>query len=236
MRENKSPLTVSQALKVYTGTGLAGTILGLAMYECVFFVGAYAAMALVIALSDGTSFTEAISNIAETPAGDCMVAIAPALINCLILLVPYDRNAPGGKLFRTFRGGFYTFARSRIGIYASAVLATMLFCVFALVLDLIGLTKVQYSGCAEAAALIATLAALGAGTLALLIPNDAARAFISVIICFAVTAGGALALSIFSILKDSIIPYIIAGVGGAALLAVSVKAYLSYYKKNLWDD
>lgn len=236
MQANKSPLTVSQALKVYTGTGLVGTILGLALYECLFFVGAYAAMALVIALSDGTSFTEAIANIAETPAGNSMMAMAPALINCFILLVPYDRNAPGGKLFRTFKGGFYTFIKSRIGIYVSAVLAALFFCVFALILDFVGLAKAQYSIFAETAAFTATLAALGAGTLAQLIRNDALRSFISVIVCFAVTVGGAIGLYIPAGLSGSIIPLVIAGIAGAALLVISVKAYLSYYKKNLWDN
>jgi|GEM_PF-2883454 len=233
---NKSPLTVSQALKVYTGTGLAGTILGLAAYECVFYVGAYAAMALVIALSDDTSFLEATANIAETPAADSIMAFASALINCFILLVPYDRNAPGGKLFRTVKGGFGTFTRSRIGIYISAVLAALIFCVFALVLDLGGIAKLQNSIYAEAAAFISTLAALGAGTLALLIPNDAARGFISVIVCFAVTVGGVIGLNTLAAPNGSALPYIFVGIGCAGLLAIAVKIYLTYYKRNLWDN
>ena len=215
---NKSPLTVSQALKVYTGTGLAGTILGLAAYECVFYVGAYAAMALVIALSDGTSFLEATANIAETPAADSIMAFASALINCFILLVPHDRNAPGGKLFRTVRGGFGTFTRSRIGIYISAVLAALIFCVFALVLDLGGIAKLQNSIYAEAAAFILTLAALGAGTLALL------------------TVGGVIGLNTLAALNGSALPHIFVGIGGAGLLAIAVKIYLTYYKRNLWDN
>lgn len=235
MRDNKSPLTVSQALKAYTGTGLAGTIFGLAAYECIFYIGAYATMALVIALSDGTSFSEATANIAQTPAGDCIMAFAPALVNCLVMLVPNDRNAPGGKLFRTFRGGFDTFARSRVGVFISALLAALTFCVFALLLDLTGIARVQYGVFAEAAVFVSSLAALGAGTLALLIRNDGVRGFISVIVCFAVSAGGAVTLNILTALNESALPHIVAGVIGAALSVTAAKVYLSYYKKELWD-
>ena len=236
MQENKSPLTVSQALKGYTGSGLTITILVLAAYECIFYAGAYASMALVIALSDGTSFMEAIANIAETPAGDCIMAFAPALINCLILLVPNDRSAPGGKLFRTFKGGFDTYKKSRIGIYVSAALAALIFSLFAMLLDITGLAKVQNSIFAETAVFVSSLAALGAGTLALIIRNDSARGFISVIVCFAVNAGVAIALNILTTLNGSILPHIVVGIIGAVISVIAAKAYLSYYKKNLWDS
>ena len=236
MRENKSHLTVSQALKFYTGTGLAGTILGLAAYEVIFFAGAYAMMTLVIALSEGISLSNAVSNIAEAPAGDCVMAFAPALINCLVLLVPNDRSAPGGKLFRTVKGGFDTFARERVGIYISTVLAALIFCIFAFLLDLIGIAKTQNGLSAVIAVFVSSLMSLGAGTFALLIPGDALRGFASVLISFVTGAGVAIVLNILRTLNGSLLPHIIAGIVGAALMIISAKVYLSYYKKNLWNS
>ena len=228
MRENKSHLTVSQALKFYTGTGLAGTILGLAAYEVIFFAGAYAMMTLVIALSEGISLSNAVSNIAEAPAGDCVMAFAPALINY--------RSAPGGKLFRTVKGGFDTFARERVGIYISTVLAALIFCIFAFLLDLIGIAKTQNGLSAVIAVFVSSLMSLGAGTFALLIPGDALRGFASVLISFVTGAGVAIVLNILRTLNGSLLPHIIAGIVGAALMIISAKVYLSYYKKNLWNS
>ena len=223
-------------MKVCTGSGLAVTVLVLALYEAAFYAGAYMSMALVIALSDGVSLAEAVSNIAETPAADSIMPFAPAFINCLLLLVPSGQNAPGGKLFRTIKGGFDTFGKSRIGICLSSVLAVLIFCLFALLLDLSGLAKTQHPFLSQTAVFVSSLPALAAGTLARMIKNDTVRAAATVLLCFAVNTGGTILLNIQASLGSDMLPHIVTGAAGAVLLITAARLYLSYYKKQLWKS
>ena len=137
MRESK--LTVSQAMKLYTGTGLAETILGLAAYDLIFYIGASVCMTLLVMFGEGISYPEAVRNISETPAGDCIMVFAPAIINVIILLSQYNKDKPGGKLFRTVKGGFDTFVSYRTGAYISMLLSIIIYGGVMLLFALFGL-------------------------------------------------------------------------------------------------
>ena len=233
MQENKSPLTISQALKLYTGTGLPGTILGLAAYEVLFYIGAFVSMTLMIMLGEGISYPEAVSNIAETPAGDCVMVFAPALINVIVLLSQYTKDKHGGKLFRTVKGGFGTFVNYRTGAYISELLSMLLFGIAALLLDIAGIAKIHGGLSAVIALVVSNIAAIGVITFILPVKNEFVLGAGSVITMFAITGSCTVMLSMFF---DDLIPHLIVGVVGAVLVTISSKVYFAHYRKNRWDS
>lgn len=233
MRGNKSSLTISQALKLYTGTGLAGTILGLAVYEVVFYAAAAACMTIIIMFSEGISYAGAVSNIAETPAGDCVMVFAPGIINCIVLLSQYSKDKPGAKMLRTVKGGFGTFVNYRAGVYISELLSTILFGAAALLLDIAGIAKIHGGLSAVIALVVSNIAAIGIITFILPAKNEFVLGAGSVITMFAVTGACTIMLSMFF---DDLIPHLIVGIVGAVLVAVSSKVYFAYYRKNRWDS
>ncbi len=231
MRQSK--LTVSQALKLYTGTGILGTTLGLAAFELMFYIGASVLMTLMIMLGEGISYPETVKNIAETPAGDCIMAFSPSVINCIVMLSQYGKDKPGGKLFRTVNGGFDTFVRYRAGAYISMLLSTFIYGGVVLLLALVGVLGL-YGGVSAVIAVVASsIAAVGIVTFMLLIKNEGLCALVSVIAAFVITGG---CTAVVPRLTDSLLPHLIIGIIGAAFVAVSTKIYFSHYRKNRWDS
>ncbi len=233
MQENKSPLTISQALKLYTGTGLGGTVLGLAAYEVLFYIGAFVSMTLMIMLGEGISYPEAVRNIAETPAGDCVMVFTPSIINCIVLLSQYTKDKHGGKLFRTVKGGFGTFVRYRTGVYNSELLSMLLFGTAALLLDIAGIAKIHGGLSAVIALVVSNIAAAGIVTFMLPAKNEFVLGAGSVITMFAITGSCTILLPMLS---DSLIPHLVTGIAGAVLVAVSSNVYFAHYRKNRWDS
>lgn len=230
MRESK--LTVSQALKLYTGTGLLGTIIGLAVYELAFFISASVCMTLIIMLSEGISYPEAVQNVSETPAIDCIMAFAPALINVIVLLSQYGKNKPGGKLFRTVKGGFETFVSYRTGAYTSMIFSMIIYGGVVLVLALVGVLGLHGGVSAVIATIVSSIAAMGIVTFMLPIKNDAVLGFASVVATCAITA---VCTPLLPALTDSLIPHLIIGIIGAVLVAVSTRVYFRHYRMTHWD-
>ncbi|MBR1831340.1 MAG: hypothetical protein IJ784_02780 [Ruminiclostridium sp.] len=233
MQENKSPLTISQALKLYTGTGLGGTVLGLAAYEVLFYIGAFVSMTLMIMLGEGISYPEAVRNIAETPAGDCVMVFTPGIINCIVLLSQYTKDKHGGKLFRTVKGGFGTFVRYRTGVYNSELLSMLLFGTAALLLDIAGIAKIHGGLSAVIALVVSNIAAAGIVTFMLPAKNELVLGAGSVITMFAITGSCTILLPMLS---DNLIPHLVTGIAGAVLVAVSSNVYFAHYRKNRWDS
>ena len=233
MQENKSPLTISQALKLYTGTGLGGTVLGLAAYEVLFYIGAFVSMTLMIMLGEGISYPEAVRNIAETPAGDCVMVFAPGIINCIVLLSQYTKDKHGGKFFRTVKGGFGTFVRYRTGVYNSELLSMLLFGTAALLLDIAGIAKIHGGLSAVIALVVSNIAAAGIVTFMLPAKNELVLGAGSVIAMFAITGSCTILLPMLS---DNLIPHLVTGIAGAVLAAVSSNVYFAHYRKNRWDS
>ena len=233
MLENKSPLTISQALKLYTGTDLPETMLGIAVYELAFYIGASVCMTLMIMLGEGISFPEAVSNIAETPAGDCVMVFSPGILNCIFLLNQYTKEKQYGKLFRTVKGGFGTFVNYRTGVYISELLSTLLYGAAALLLDIAGIAKIHGGLSAVIALVVSNIAAVGVITFILLVKNEIVLGAGSVLTMLAVTGCCTI---LFPMLSDSFIPHIVTGIAGALLVIVSLKVYFAHYRKNRWDS
>lgn len=230
MRESK--ITVSKAMKLYTGTGLAKTILGLTAFELAFFIGASVTMAIMIMFSEGITYFETAKSIAETPAVDGVMALPPSIISFIALLSQYDKDKPGGKLFRTVKGGFGTFVGYRTGAYISILLSTVIYGGAVFVLSLFGVLGLHGGASAALAVIVSSIAAVGVVSFTLFIKNEGIRALISGTAAMAITVGCTLLLPH---LTDSLIPHLIIGIIGVGLVIVSMRVYFSYYKKHIWN-
>jgi hypothetical protein len=186
----------------------------------------------MIMLGEGISYPEAVRNISETPAGDCIMVFAPAIINVIILLSQYNKDKPGGKLFRTVKGGFDTFVSYRTGAYISMLLSIIIYGGVMLLFALFGLIGLHGGVSAVIAVVVSSMAAMGVVTFMLLIKNEAVLGITSVLVMFAVTGSCTVLLPM---LTDSLLPHLYIGILGAALIAVSTKAYFSHYKKHIWN-
>ncbi len=231
MRESK--LTVSQALKLYTGTGLVETILVLAAFELAFYIGASVCMTLMIMLGEGISYFEAVRNISETPAGDCIMAFAPSVINCIVLLSQYSKDKPGGKQFRTVKGGFETFVSYRTGAYISMIFSMIIYGGVVLVLSLFGVLGLHGGVSAAIAAVVSVITAMGVVTFFLLIEDERVCALVSVVAALSITGS---CTALLPMLTDSLIPHLIIGIIGAVLASVSTSMYFSHYRQKRWNS
>lgn len=233
MRENKSPLTVSQALKAYTGKGIVLFAAQLVWLEMSFFVAASVVLILMIMTGDGISYQEAAESVSDIPMIDFFMALSISLLNSLMLLTQYRKSVPGGKLFRTMKGGFGTFAGYYKGICIAEMLAAAADCCVFLLLDTFGIVRLHGGASAVIAAFVSLTVASGAVPLVSMSENDAFRALMSIVLPVGITAAGTLLLPTLGM---GFIPHIITGVAGTVFLIVSARAYLSYYKKNLWKN
>lgn len=233
MRENKSPLTVPQSLKLYTGNGILLFAAQLVWLEMLFFIASSAVLILMIMLGEGMSYAEAAESLADVPVIDILMALSVSFMNCLMLNTQYKKGFPGGKLFRTVKGGFDTFAGYIKGAYIAVLIASAADCCVFLLLDTTGLVKLHGGISAVIAAVVSMTVALSVAALALMSEYVGIRVLVSVLMPAGIVTAGALLLPA---LDMGYIPHIITGVAGTVFMVISAKAYLSYYKKNLWNN
>jgi len=224
-------LTLSQAHKIYTGDSMGLYALKL----CVGGVLMYSASLLsfiIIGLLDEGSFTEAMKDLRSTPMANVFLMLDIGIILTIFGLMSYEKQYPGGKLFRTVKGGFDTYKKMKNANLMIRITAMIFVLAYSAFLDITGLLKL--TGGPKDVLFIGAclLAGLWLLNLTSLIKNPAVRGALSVIVMF---GAGVCGIMIPQITKALIVPIVIAIVS-LPLVIITHIVLLKSYKKHYWDN
>ena len=123
--ESNAPLPPSQALKLYSGKSIGEMIFFFAGIALVGYLSTILIFLLLIGLDNG--FANARQEICDTLMSNMFLAIDGGIVTSLMSLMTYDKEIPGGKYFRSVKGGFETYKKMRIGNLITAITVIFLF-------------------------------------------------------------------------------------------------------------
>lgn len=231
MKKNKA-LTSSQAHKLYTGDGLGVFTLKLGLGGILMYSASIAFFLLMRLLSVG-SFDAAWKEISGEVVVDTFLTVDTSIILAVTELINYDKQFPGGKYFRTVRGGFETYRSMKNAALACRIMALIIVVAFGTLIDITGALKLKNgpTGCL----FIGTFLLLGVGLLNFtgLISKLNVRGGVSVI---AIMAAGMSGIIIHDVCNGNPIVALIISIVTVPLILVSQKKLLDNYRKNYWNS
>ncbi len=137
MENKRSSVSYGDAYRIYTGRSFTSSIVVISIGAVAFFAGIMLFMALLmLADNDDTDLRS-----------KSFFSITLAAVYCNMLIIArmqstFDKGAPGGKYFRTVKGGFDTFAKAQKAFIAEGAVAVFAFCAFLALLDGLGIIDI----------------------------------------------------------------------------------------------
>ena len=228
---NSNRLDLSQAYKIYTGDslgiaaiklGFAGVLMYSATLICFIFMGF---------LGEG-NITHAWSEISGEVIVNTFITIDSAIILTIFGLMSYDKYLPGGKYFRTVKGGFDTYRKMKNANLIIRIIAVTAILVFSVLIDISGFMKL--AGGSEDVLFIGSCLFAGVWMLNLtsLIKNQAIRGGVSVI---AVTGAGICGVILPQVNGSLLIPLVIAA-ASLPLVIITHRLLLRNYRNHFWNN
>lgn len=231
MEKNKSSLTISQALKLYNGSsGLiklplqwTGLIVTLYLSTIIFFT-------LLIGFENG--FAAAWEEVSEELMSNMFFAIQGSIATALLSGFTYEKNIPGGKFFRTVKGGFDTYKKMRTAFTLSTVIMICLFT--GIICAINAVIPIMLHGTVTCIS-VAVFLLLGTGITNLinLLENALARSVLNIVILFALGLVGVFTVYISNGKLGMI--HMTAVILAIMLIPISHRLMLTSYKKHRWD-
>ncbi len=222
-------LTHDQAYKVYTGNGMLLHVLKISGFGILINLLAFFFYAILFVFING-NISEAISEVNGRFA--LIIFGVSAFIAVAMIDVDYDKQLPGGKYFRTVKGGYDTYKKMRDSLLIVRMVSLGLIMLWGILCNMVGLLKYP-NGVVDVVYIVAPLMiSIGFINLINLIDNyEAMRSVSLLVIVFAYLLG--LVYSAFDD-ADVIVALIVAAVS-IPFIAVTHKVMLSNYRKNRWD-
>lgn len=221
MNKNKSDISLFKAFKLYTGRNFFRNILEATALCTVMYI-----IYRWMFSKDG--------DLDLFPKGDLTMLIPAGLICLIMTMAEYDKKMPGGKFFRTVKGGFDTFVKCRITWVLLLIATVILYSSIAALLHVTGIFPLKYGVSTCISAVIFLILANGITSFSFIIKNESARAVISTISFLMTEIVGVTALLAGTDGQLGMI-HVITLIAAVILLIVSTKAMLRSYKKNRWN-
>lgn len=231
MEKTKSSLTMSQALKLYNGASLPVLTLQFSGAMIVFYLVSIAFFTLLLGLDKG--FAEAHKAISEEIVSNVYMGIIAGSSTAILSALTYEKRLPGGKFFRSVKGGFATYRKMRIAFQLSIVTGICLYAGVICALNaIIPIMKHGTPTCIS----VALFLLLGTGIVNLinLIKNDLARSVSNILLLFACGLTGV--LTVFVGEGQLGIVHIVAAILAVVLMPISHTLMLASYRKHRWDN
>ena len=150
------------------------------------------------------------------------------------MMASYDKNIPGGKFFRTVKGGFDTYAKAQKAFIVEGAISLILFCMFLAILDAIGIIEIG-NGIGSCIALVITIfLARAIASFSRMIKNSITRMIMIMFVFFVVDLLGVLQIEAFGG-KIGLL-HVVLAVVTIVLTIISEKAVLHNYRKKYWDN
>lgn len=137
MEKNKSTVSFMEAFRIYKGDSFISQCAWLTLVPLITLAVYKFAFVFMGMLGNG------IEKKSESNLNFVIVALSCGVVVILRLVLMNDKETPGGKYFRTVKGGFDTYAKAQIAFWAQTVAAVTTFLVIVLVLNAIGLLPIK---------------------------------------------------------------------------------------------
>ncbi|MCR5431595.1 MAG: hypothetical protein K6E95_03455 [Lachnospiraceae bacterium] len=154
----------------------------------------------------------------------------PVLVSFMMMQNQFTKEDPGGKLFRTIKGGFATYVRYHIGLNTVVVISAILFSSIAVLLGDLGLISIN-NGITDFMKI--SLSCISSLTIFnMIFPRIMNK---GVLIALFILSTLIISMIYFIIIPaDKITPYIVICVAEAVLLPLSILSYVRCYKRKYW--
>ena len=224
-------LTLSQAHKIYTGDSMGLYALKLSIGGILMYSATLASFIILGLLEEG-SFVEAMKELRSTPTPNVFLMLDIGIILTIFGLMSYEKQYPGGKLFRTVKGGFDTYIKMKNANLIIRITAMIFVLAFSAMLDTADVLRL--TGGPKDLLFIGSclLAGLWLVNLTSLIKNPAVKGALSVIVMF----GAGVCGIIFPRISNSLTIPLITVIVSIPLVIITHMALLKSYKKHYWDN
>lgn len=231
MEKNKTSLTISQALKMYNGSSLSKLTLQVSCIMAAIYIATIAAFTLLIGTENG--FAAAHKKISETFIGGMFLAVDGGIVVTVISILTYEKKLPGGKFFRSVKGGFNTYKKMRTALVLSTMIGICLYASMICVLNAV--IPIMIYGTATCVS-VAVFLLLGVGIInfVTIIKNDIARTLLNLTLLCALSLVGGFTVY-FNNGRLGIV-HIIAAILAIVLIPISHKLMLTSYRKHRWNN
>lgn len=231
MEKTKKTLTLSQALQLYNGASLPKLTLQLVGYMVVFYVASIAFFTFMIGLDKG--FAEAHKQISENLLISIYLGIVGGVSIAILSLLTYEKKLPGGKFFRSVKGGFTTYRKMRTAFQLSIVIGICLYT--GIICALNALLPIMVHGTAICIS-VAVFLLLGTGVVNLvnMMKNDLARSILNIIVLFAFGLTGVLTVLVGE--GQLGLVHLVTAILAVVLMPISHHLMLASYRRHRWDN
>ena len=220
--------TYAQALKIYTGRSPLRSVVTSAGI-------AAAAFGFVVLYVGGLTLLMGEKHTNVDILELCLVMLSASALAAPRTLQTFTRSTPGGKFFRTVKGGFETFRKMRAAMLAETLLMIAVYYLLAAGAAALDLLPLKYGVMSCAAGAVNTVFAVGLGNICLCLKKGIVRittatltmmiaAVLSVPITESFSAGSLRTVFIIMIVTD------------AVLIPLSHRIMINDYRKNHWDN
>ena len=237
MKDKRSELSVFQAYRLYAGGRLLTTFLIFSIGEILVYLFCVSLELGLDSCFDGHSTADVLhdlsSNLSQRGNSDPTQWIfATTLSTSILLLQQIDRSNPGGKFFRTVKGGFSTYRKYRIVVNMMILVSAVICATVAFLLDYFGIIGLKGGIVSSIACVTSVVYSMSVYCIAIRIKNkvfSSVTGILTVVICSCIF--GSLPLRGTEVL----IPFVILLAIGLVLLPISMRSYFYYYKRVFWD-
>lgn len=231
MEKNHNALTLSQALKLYNGSSLPKLTVQLAGCMVLYYVGSIFIFTVLIGLDRG--FAAAHEEVCKTLMSNMYFAIVGGITIAVFSLFTYEKLLPGGKFFRTVKGGFDTYKKMRTAFELSTSIALCLYSGIICVINAIIPIMEHGTGTCISVAVFLLLGECLTNFINT-IKNGLARSVLNLLILFALSLVGVFT-AYFNSGTLSIV-HVTAAILAIVLMPISHNLMLANYKKYRWDN
>lgn len=238
MKDKRSELSMLQAYRLYTGESPLKSVLVYNFLMIICYGGLSYLTRLMDFFSDELSsdsaIEEAFMSLSQRDGSHPFSWMNGIVVGVGLMLITqrFDRSNPGGKFFRTVKGGFETFKKYRIIVHLTFLVSISVCAIAMFLLDHFEIIGME-GGIVTSIALVTSVV------------------FSMVTLCFTsrikkVVLSGAIGILTFMIFtfllwgitiirSDTVLPYVLLLAIGLILLPISMRSYFSFYKRVYWD-
>ena len=237
MKNRKSELSMLQSYRMYAGGRLLTSFLIFSIGEILMYLFCVFFAFIMNAWSDGHSFVDVFNNLASNLSQKDNLdphswIFAISLATGIILIRQFDKSNPGGKFFRTVKGGFETYKKYQIVVYMTILSSAVLCATVAFLLDHFGIIALKGGIASSVACVTSVVYALTIFSIANRFKNKISSSAISILtVSFCSGIFGDRTL----LERGDVNIFIILLVIGLILLPLSMRLYFSFYKRECWD-
>ena len=229
MENNRSSLTWHKAYNIYTGRTFPKmvaqiSLILLAMFFC------FKLFMLFFEFLDGDD----PDSVHSLWINDMIATIFCGIITTIRICATYNKDVPGGKFFRTVKGGFDTFKKAHYSMAAESAAVAFIFCAVIGILSAAGFAPLSYGAASCVSIFIFVVLARAAGSFVSMTNNSVLRSVLVIITEYLICAMGIVSL----ILTDGKLGavHIAAAAAAVVLTVLSEIAVVRNYRKKHWDN